>query len=79
MSFSAPSMGAPPPPPPPPPNPPLLAGAGSQASIAAQRAATAAAAGQFGFDNTNKSGPQGAPAPTTTKKNLGGEQQSLGT
>lgn len=56
-------------PPPPPPNPPTLAsGAVQQSADQAQRAA-AAAAGQ-GFGDTLKTGPSGAPDPTTATKSL---------
>ena len=40
---------------------------------AAARAAAAAAAGAEGFAGTAKTGPQGAPAPTTGKMQLSGE------
>lgn len=56
-------------PPPPPPTPATLASPGpTESALQAERAA-AAGAGQ-GWDNTLKTGPQGAPAPQTAEKEL---------
>lgn len=62
MGFGSPQ---PPPPPPPPPNPPTLASTTIQQAGAEERAAAAAAAGGLGFDQTVKTGSQGASPPST--------------
>lgn len=72
MSFLAPSAPAAPLPPPPPPNPPTLGSDSVQGAGAAQRAAAAAAGGSMGFNDTVKTGPQGAAAPTTAGQQLFG-------
>ena len=76
MSFLAPSAGTPPPPPPPPPNPPIMANPSVQQAAAA--AAASASKGTPGFEGTDTSGPQGAAAPATAKKTLGGGSPGLG-
>lgn len=75
MSFASPAPQAPaaPPPPPPPPNPPLLANGSIQQTGAAQRAAAAQAFGGLGFSGTEKTGGQGAAAPSTAGKELLGQ------
>ena len=58
-------------PPPPPPTPPTMASPIVQES-ASQTAARAAAAEGQGFNDTVKSSPEGAPAPSLAKATLGG-------
>lgn len=65
MSFLFPHPDAPPPPPPPP-SPATPASSAVASSTAAQQAAAAAAAGGLGFDDTVKTGGQGARTPSTT-------------
>ena len=73
MSF-APTPAAPAPPPPPP-SSPTFASSTVQGSKNAAESAAAAAAGGYGFDSTVKTGPQGAPTPTTAPS---GAKQLLG-
>lgn len=64
MGFGGPTMQAPAPPPPPP-APPIMANASVQQAGRRARNAAAAADGA-GFNDTLKTSPSGADAPTTT-------------